>query len=230
MSNDYSMTLQTLKPGHGCANDVTRLLNPGLVRSDSRGPQDLKTRRMNGFDRNEAKVERPMVVRAQHGHVVQRVGAAVFASDDVCNVAGCRVPAADGAAIVKEAPHRLAERGVQAVSRLDASGHLARVTLAFAAHRAVSRLRTHGCVVRERCAAFFAWLGDRCPAGSSVQYPFVVAKAFHAAVDHLGVSFGASREDRAVTVQTGLSCYGSWHRSSLRVHQYGVKIAVQGGY
>lgn len=59
---------------------------------------------LDRFDRDQAEVEQPVVVGAQHGDVLQHVSAAVFSSDDMRNVARCFAPAADRTAVIELAP------------------------------------------------------------------------------------------------------------------------------
>ncbi len=53
------------------------------------------------FYGNQAEVKSSVMIRAQHDDVGQRVSAAVLAREDVRDIAGGRIPAADRAAVVK---------------------------------------------------------------------------------------------------------------------------------
>lgn len=118
------------------------------------------------LDGDQLHVEGPVVVRAQHHNVLQRVGSAVFPIDDVRDVARGCVPAADGAAVEEFASDHQSEgagRGIDA-SAGTASRHGFRMpdTEAFSGAVDVSvRVLTCqllGWKVLDRLAACVAWL------------------------------------------------------------------------
>lgn len=94
------------------------------------------------LDRDFAQVEQPVMVRAQHGDVLQGVVSAVLSRFDVGDVARSLVPAADGTTVVElladHHPER-SGRGVDAVA-WSASSHQAAVRFPLTGSVAVHRV------------------------------------------------------------------------------------------
>ena len=95
--------------------------------------QDAVSRRLDLFYRDQTAVEHPMAVRAQHRHVIQGVGSACRARDDMRYVTGGFVPAAQRALVKEAGPYCVPERDV---------GTIHAVTRAPGAHGLGLRLLT----------------------------------------------------------------------------------------
>lgn len=186
----------------------------GLLRQRSKNqmPEHEYLRNPDYFCWNEPEVVQPVVIRAQHSHVIQRVCPTVFPGHDVRHVAGAVIPSAQRAPVMELAARDRPEcvrAGVSAVAWPPA-GHLQRVQYTPAFVRACFGVRPDRRVVAELPAATGCCAGSREPGSCVVRGVHRVplpGKPARLTTEHRFITsfLAIPPGDRSITLPAGLA-------------------------